>query len=506
VIVGVGIALRIAQYACDRSLWLNEAMLADNILYRSMRGLFEPLAMIQVAPYGFLVLERAVTHIAGTSELALRAVPLASGVMALLLFAALARRVSAPWTAVIATALFACCWPLIYQSSEVKQYSTDVAVSVALLWCGVAAVSGDPWRGARAVGVALLGAAGVWLSYPALFTAAGVGVVLLVDAHRRRDGEARRGALLIVSAWLVASIPVIAHSRHALTPADALWMQGFWNGGFMPIVPHSLRDVLWLPHAIFDLYRTAFDVRFAALAVVVAALGAWTIWRRDRWVFAVFALPVAGALVASALHLYPLLSRVSLFLAPTAFLAVAMGVNAMWKTYPRVGPVAAAATAALILGPMLRLPEAFRADDEALRGVAGYVAARRHVGEPIYVYVMGDAAFEYYANRFGIPQSAIRYGSVADSSWRQYARQIDVLRGQPRVWVVASHLNSQSGVFGAILIEDYLTAVGRRIDSVATPGAWGQLFDLSDTVATRGVSAKNFSAPANAFVGARPEL
>jgi hypothetical protein len=355
------------------------------------------------------------------------------------------------------------------------------------------------WRGRSAVLVALLGAAGVWLSYPALFAVAGVGVVLLADAHARGERDGWRTALLIVVAWAVASLPVIIHSRHALTSADAAWMRAYWHDGFIPLVPHTRRDVLWLPHAVFDLYRTALEVRLAALAAVVAVLGAWTIWVRSRWVFAVFALPIIGALIASALHLYPFLSRVSLFLAPAALLAVSSGVGAIWQARPGLGPVLAVVASALILGPMVRVPYDFRYDGEDLRDVARYVAAHRRDGDPVYVYRMGNAAFAYYADRLAIPPSAIRYGTVTDTSWRRYPRDIDALRGQPRVWVVAAHLNAQSGVFGSVLIEDYLAAVGRRLDSVAAVGAWGQLYDLSDTAATRAIRAETFVPAAHVF-------
>jgi hypothetical protein len=417
-VAAIGVLLRIAQFACNRSLWLNEAMLADNIVSRSARELWNPLAMIQVAPYGFLVLERAVVRAIGPTELALRLVPLLSGLLAMLVFVAVARRVSPPWTALLATALFALCWPLIYQSSEVKQYSTDVAVSMLLLWCGVRAVVDGPWREWRAAAVAAIGIGAVWLSYPALLTAAGVGLVLILDAKHRQDADGRRDAVLIGVAWAVAALPVAVHSRSALSPADSAWMHGFWNDGFVPLVPRTRRDVLWLPHSIFDLYRSALGIRFASIASILAIVGAWALWARQRMIFALLALPVGFALLASALRLYPLLSRVSLFLAPTALLAVAYGVTWLGGKIPRLGPAIAAGLAGLLLLPLVSLPAAFRADNEDLRDVTQYVATHRRGDDPIFVYVMADAGFRYYAGLMAIPASDVQDETVSGSDWR----------------------------------------------------------------------------------------
>ena len=74
-IVVLGLGLRTVQYARNRSLWLDEALLALNILHRSAGGLFKGLDYHQGAPIGFLLLEKLATKLAGNGELALRAFP-----------------------------------------------------------------------------------------------------------------------------------------------------------------------------------------------------------------------------------------------------------------------------------------------------------------------------------------------------------------------------------------------------------------------------------------------
>ena len=132
-LVIVGAALRLWQYFANASLWIDEIALAENVLRRPLSALLrEPLALDQVAPPGFLALAKASTAVFGESEMALRLVPLASGLLALALFPRLSRRFQPAWISVFATALFALTPTLVRYSAEFKPYSTDVAAAVAL--------------------------------------------------------------------------------------------------------------------------------------------------------------------------------------------------------------------------------------------------------------------------------------------------------------------------------------------------------------------------------------
>ena len=71
--------LRLGRYVSDRSLWLDESLLALNLTTRSYRGLLETLDFNQGAPIGFLWAERLVLGALGDSELSLRLFPLSLG-------------------------------------------------------------------------------------------------------------------------------------------------------------------------------------------------------------------------------------------------------------------------------------------------------------------------------------------------------------------------------------------------------------------------------------------
>src|SRR5438876_3852759 len=92
-LVGFGILLRVTQYLANRSLWHDEALLALNLIDRSLSQATKPLDFGQVAPVGFLLAEIIATRVLGLSEYVLRLFPLVCGILSIPAFVWLARRI-----------------------------------------------------------------------------------------------------------------------------------------------------------------------------------------------------------------------------------------------------------------------------------------------------------------------------------------------------------------------------------------------------------------------------
>src|SRR5665213_435468 len=137
----LGIACQLQEYAHDTSYWHDEASIVLNVRNRSAAQLLQTLDYDQAAPPLFLLAERALFKTLGDGEMSLRLLPLLSGILAVIAFGFLARRLlSTPWDA-LATILFALSDHLVSRATEVKPYVTDVLVCVALL---LAATGGKP--------------------------------------------------------------------------------------------------------------------------------------------------------------------------------------------------------------------------------------------------------------------------------------------------------------------------------------------------------------------------
>src|SRR5437588_10929378 len=67
-IVLAGCGIRAASLFVGRALWIDEAMLANNIVNRDFGGLMRPLAHDQAAPRGFLFVEKAMTLVLGKGD------------------------------------------------------------------------------------------------------------------------------------------------------------------------------------------------------------------------------------------------------------------------------------------------------------------------------------------------------------------------------------------------------------------------------------------------------
>src|SRR4051812_23188202 len=129
-LVVLGIGLRLVPLLAGRDLWIDEAMLALNVVTRSPAALLGPLDWNQGAPVGFLLLMKTAVSAFGPGEQALRLVPFAGSVFGLLGFAWLAGRLLPRPAAVLAVGLFAASPALVSYAAECKQYATDAAVMV----------------------------------------------------------------------------------------------------------------------------------------------------------------------------------------------------------------------------------------------------------------------------------------------------------------------------------------------------------------------------------------
>ena len=337
VILGLGVLFRVVQYLANRPYWMDEASLEGNITRERLADVLGVLSHTQLAPPGFLVVEWAAYRTLGDSPYALRLFPLLCGIASLFLFLGVARHVLRPRDVWIAVALFAVSDDLIYFSSELKQYSTDVAAGLVCTLLGMG-MSARPATRGRVVALAAAGAAIVWFSHPSVFVLAGVGTVLLVSgvAERGWRGAPIPSALGLV--WGASLAAVYAISMDQLGHRRDMW--GFWEFAFPPMPPASLWDATWVLRRFAYLFvnplnfETPLDARLTALpALGLFVVGCLSSWKREKAIFGMLALPILFALLASCLRLYPFHGRLVLFLVPSLLLLVAEGAGWFRETF-----------------------------------------------------------------------------------------------------------------------------------------------------------------------------
>jgi hypothetical protein len=337
--IGAGVAFRLAAYLRGRPYWMDESSLATNIQALTPLEFFGPLRNHQLAPPGFLVAARATMRLFGDNVYALRLVPLAGGVAGLFLFLGVARRCLPSRAVFPAVLMFAVANDPVYYSSELKQYSTDLAACLAALLAGLT-IGLRPLTAARAALLAAGGVAVVWFSHPSIFVLASLGLVGLAGRISARYWRSVGLWTLIGAAWVVSFAGVHAVATRQLGGSDQMWR--FWDFAFPPMPPRSAWDATWFARrlAYYFINPLKFDAPFGPRlsmlpAIGLAVLGVVRLWKLDRGRWALLMLPVAFALLASSLRLYPFHGRLVLFLAPIPLIAIAAGLDAVRESRGR---------------------------------------------------------------------------------------------------------------------------------------------------------------------------
>jgi hypothetical protein len=512
-VVGIGVVLRVLEFASDRSLWLDESFVALNVTGRSFGGLFSTLSLAVSLPKGYLVLDKLFVTIFGQSEQAFRAVAFISSLVALVGLVFLARRILAPTATLLAVSLFAVSDSLLRFSSELKQYETDVAVTILVLLFAVARLLPVEKPTARDLAaLAAVGPVAVFFSQPSLFVLASVGIVLSFKWIRTDRWHAAVGLALVGVFWLVS---LIAYYAVSVGKERTSGLVSSWNPYFFPLPPHSVSEIAWLPRHFLRVfadppgftYGNPTSVRFpmTLVAALVFFAGCLSLVRRQRGqVLALLLGPLTFALIASAAHQYPFGDRLLLFAVPLLVLTLGEGV---WRIGRRPGlvPAAAAALAVIVLFAN-SVDAAVRhviqpRKLEEIKPAMAYLRAYEGVGDRLYLYYSAQYPFRVYARRYGfqgllegLPAVALppvglgvrRYEPVLRSrppsfvvgtyhhDLEGYGPQIQALAGGGRTWILFSHVQPETLSFYL----SRLDRLGHQLASFKRKGVFLYLYDL----------------------------
>jgi hypothetical protein len=380
-VIAVGAAARLTSYLARFSYWNDEAAVVVNVMRRSWRDLLRPLDFAQAAPPLFLWIERGAYRLFGQGEYSLRAFPLLLALLALPLFAHLAWRLLPPVSAFWATALFALSYRAIDLCDDVKQYSGDVFVALALLSAALSPPTTAPPR--RMVILCAVAAVGLWLSFPAVFMFGALSLVLLPGCFR----SGRRG----IAVWIAGNAAVacsflglyLAMLHEHANPS----LITFWTASF----PNPSRPFRWLGHQLYGICDYAID-SLGPLMALMLVLGIFAAWRLRRQPLAA-ALPLVLliALIPAAAHRYPFPGRhrLSLYLLPLLLLLAGASADARTLGLPDwTRPWWFALPATLVLLGVIQLVKHGLAPEESstIRPVVRFVRERRLADERIYLF------------------------------------------------------------------------------------------------------------------------
>ena len=329
-IIGAGIVLRIAVFLSNRSLILDEVNVARNLFERNMLALAAPLSYHQFAPPLFLWSVKLVTLFFGFGEQSLRLFPFISGIASLWLMMLVLKR---------AVSLNALWYPLLLMSSgyiyirygtELKQYSSDVVITLGLL---LLALKIDLLKVRPLTFVAIwciAGSLAIWFSMPAVFVLAGVFGYYL--SCLIRQDRSRIGVLVLVGAVWGAQF-LVYYFLLLKNEIRSDYLQSWHKDYFLIAIPRTTEQFIhnldvcnnFLGAAMGN---TTIAIAFNLLLLVIAVV---FLVRKNAPVAILLLLPLVCLLGAAAFHKFTLLPRVVLFILPVILILSGIGLEQLLK-------------------------------------------------------------------------------------------------------------------------------------------------------------------------------
>jgi len=392
------------------------------------------------------------------------------------LFYAVARYYIKPTALPIALGLFVISEWLVYYSSEVKQYSSDVTIALLLLLV-TSYVQRKGFTSGRLGVLGATGAVSLWFSHPAMFVLAGVGVGLGLPSLVRREWG-KVGLLSAVGLLWLASF--LASYFIALRDIDSEFFVIGWAGDLLPFPPSSFSDVWWLVQKFFEMFANPASQTLTGVAALAFLVGCFSMFWESREKFLVLLFPMLFVLLASALDLYPFGGRLILFLVPSLLLLIGEGAGYIRDKTRNSSPIIGLAVIGLLFVHPVHTAAYFQFHpapfSQEIKSALSYIREHKQSRDILYIHWEAQYAFAYYRDRYGFGDDYV-IGIRSPENLGAYIADLDQLRDLDRVWMIFTPSFSERDFFLG-----YLDSIGTRVDSFSAPGATVYLYNLTPVV------------------------
>ncbi len=473
IILLAGVVVRLKVYFQNRSLFLDEANLARNIVERPLSGFFTALDYQQYAPPLFLSTAKGAVGLLGPSEFGLRLIPLFASLGTLWLVFMLAQKIiTNPWVRIIPVFLTAFSYEMLRYGSECKQYSLDALgcvglISLALHWMP------EKMTTRRWLGWALIGSTAIWFSMPIVFVLAGVGCYYGFTFLRKQNHQRLPALILVVACWLLS---FGTYYWLLLRPdIDSDYLNTYHQEFFLPLVPTNSTEWSNWSSLLLSLFRNAagYTVVSYIVSIPLFLWGIVVLIRHGQAFIWLVGLPILTCLVASGLEQYSLLPRLTLFLIPLFGFLMAIGTDNLWSRR-RWTPW----LFTILWLPVLPLSGGlvyfvFPLEVENTREVLKTCMDSPR-GELVYVHHEAVPAATYYRDYH--PDSlAFRQKPMYLSHWDETPGTL-INQDIETAWIVYSHLINSNTRTEMNRQLEITASVGTLADTVTATGARGVLF------------------------------
>ncbi len=447
-IIMAGITLRAAKYVPNWSMRGDELAVIFNLLSRSTFELVtKPLDYEQAAPFGFLLLTKALMVLLGQSEYVLRAISFLAGCASLTLLYKLLMRVTGRHGTIFALVAFAFAYYPIYYSAELKQYSSDILITILIVLFFLNHISREA-NGRDFWQLGIIGILALCLSHPAIFVLIGAGFTLFVHyfIHNKQKlfwisflGIAWAGLFLAIYLILL---------RHQTTSE---YLTTFWRNlnSFMPVPPW--KNPLWFFQATRHLFTTLCGLPPTGIFILapIYLYGQWRFFKEKQWQWiGITIIPIGINMFVSGFEKFPFHGRLIIYLLPLVYIVFAKGIEGLMlllSTRTLSNALYGILIAVLLLpnavsvSNMFLVTKSYLQDD--FKPILQKVEAEKQSDDIIYLYHYAKRQFTYYAPYYQLDGLTVIQGEDRTRNATRYYKDLDELPRGQRIWFVFSFVN-----------------------------------------------------------------
>ncbi|MEO6456359.1 MAG: hypothetical protein ABIN97_19940 [Ginsengibacter sp.] len=461
-------------------MWFDELTCALNIRDKSFYQLVtQTLDYNQVAPVGFLLLEKISTIIIGVNGHAYRFFPLVFSIISLLLFLNISKQFFKGITLLSVFTLCAGSVSLWFYGGEAKQYSGDTTVSLFIVW--------------SAIGGFIL----ILCSLPAVIIAPLALAIVFRSLFKKQINLSKQSFYLIAFVWGIACLLLAFYAKFIISTTVQGAMSNYWSRGFVPLnnIGEGLTCILselkkelnfFLTFWMQDVYPS---IKFISLVLLILSVpGIIYLGKKYKSLILILFTPLITALLLSIFGVLPFDSRVAVYATwPLVFSGIA-GIQALQQWIPRLFPSAVTTALSLTLAlPILLLTIFIPSERPPFNGQPAQLVLHElkkqwQPGDILFVYFKTRHALNFYGAKEGITEYRVggNYNTI-----EPHLRQLDSLKGNKRVWFIYSQWTEKQTFPDSI--KSYLSnVIGREIYKIPDPHegkedleAAAYLYDLS---------------------------
>jgi hypothetical protein len=304
------------------------------------------------------------------------------------------------------------------------------------------------------------------------------------------------------------------------------YMKEYWQGAFLPMPLWS--DPGWFTKSLNENIGIQFGIPYAVFLVFFLMIVGWVVLslrgavprattkqshvhfadnelhvgllRNDRsgsdfeaissnQSYAItFAGTALVTLIASALQLYPVFERMILFFVPIGLILIGKALEAIYVWLKRSHLPAFLATLLagyLLYGPFVASMQNFITPKyfEHIRPTMETLRDAWKDGDALYISNGALPAFRFYAPFYGLETITYEFGEREDyKNAQNILRQLESLDGQPRLWILLSHVYEKNGFNEREFILNTLNDIGQKKREFRVPGTsvFLYLYDLGN--------------------------